>query len=183
MKYTIKAVRELPVNDGEYDNDNKVTVALSRDGKPLSDVMARKVRVQEIVNEWELPSFIGDWVKEHLLKGDMPFHETRTIMRSDCLKLLAVCEKVVNGCHMVLDRSFAAKLDSWPMPKAADLRLARRVVKNINLPHQLMPITDREYTYDQDYYDAVDSTRKSLLALFAYGLEEGFPDVTITARY
>ncbi|MCR2833499.1 hypothetical protein [Parerythrobacter lacustris] len=172
MALNMCAMRKTHVQERSYEREEgKYSVEITRRGKPVSELKADRVTVEERVMEWTGASHIHAWFVKNVQNGkdDSSFYPVST---GKLEELLSVCERVLSASYLVPEKMFAKRIDAWPRPTQDDLRNPRKVLKSIDTAHKFLPIprtgySDADADYDEVYLNAVEETRTWILRMIA----------------
>ena len=158
-------VRRVDVNRKNYGDDEQDSVQITRKGKLVEGFNPEritKVEVEEELVKWKNASHIHGWFVDNVQNGqdDKEWH---LLSCRDIEKLLEVCEKVLNGSHLVREPAF--KASGWkPIRQRMDTRgVPPMVMKNVSIAHKLLPLRlgrwDGPTDYGKQYLADVETIR------------------------
>lgn len=168
----MRATRRTVVTKRSYESDtDKLSVQVTQGGKPVPGLDAVSViSVDTKVMEWTDASHIHSWFVKNVQDGKDD-RQSHLVTDSKLYELLDVCERVLEASHLVPEKRMAKAIDVWPRPKPEDYRSPKKVIKNVNVAHRLLPITGTTYRcsahYDEAYLIEVEQTRSWILRVLA----------------
>lgn len=165
------AIRRNTVSKWDYRSGNEpLKVHVSRGDASEVDGVYHSVTIEEHVMEWKNAHHIHNWFVKNVLK-DYPSREKALIGMDKLRELLLVCEKVLSSSQLVPETMFASALDRYPSPDSEALRNPGKVIKNVNVAHQLLPdgtgYSGDRPLYGEEYLKAVEETRNWVLRMIA----------------
>lgn len=159
------AVRRVDVRQREYQRESdRYSVQVTLGGKPVANIKPERITsVQEEVMTWQNADHIHGWFVSNVQYGKDDGREY-CVSKWELRKLLAVCEKVLNGSHLVREPEFKEDDYDGIRQRMNASGKPSKVIKNVSVAQKLLPYRDGyrdgyQRVYGEAYLKDVEATR------------------------
>lgn len=165
MSRSIHAVRKFNVQNWDHiPLPERTIVSVTKNGVSIPGIDPQRITsLDENVMSWTNADHIYGWFVDNVLDGKARGGSFQ-VSSWKIQELLAVCEKVLNGSHLVKPDVFKAPDYAEIARRAEAEATPPKVIKNVAAAHKLLPLRDfgsysTPCTYGEAYLKQVEETR------------------------
>jgi len=157
-------VRRVEVRQrGDQSDEDHYSV--TRGGKPVEGINPERITLEEEVMEWRDATHIHHWFVMNV-QGGKTDGKQYLVSQWDLRKLLEVCEKVLDGSHLVRAKAFTQSDMNEIHRRMESPGAPAMVIKNVAAAHKLLPMRSEYWNwrtssdiYGEAYLKDVAATR------------------------